>query len=194
MTTDQQELDLVRRVRRLAGPFIDAIAPSTSVPPAFLGSLTCGESGAWLIRNTVIPPRFEPAAYHALQSVRDGGREHYGQITLKMMVGRPDVELSRLASSWGFTQIMGYHALRWKADISELNRPERHYTHTVRLLVENASDFGMDLTRDFEEMGRVWNTGDPADDPATPRIEGKTHDPEYIPNLLRRMKLWAEVR
>ena len=185
MTTDQQELDLMRRVRRLAGPYIDAIAPLTSVPPAFLAALTAGESGVYLIHNTVIPARFEPAVYYALQDVRDGKREHYGQITQKMLVGRPNVDVSRYASSWGFTQIMGYHALRWGADISELNRAERHYTHTVRLLVENASDFGLDLTRDFSDMATVWNTG---------KTDGKTHDPEYVPNLLRRMKLWAEVR
>ena len=185
MTTDQQELGLMRRVKRLAGPYIDAIAPSTSVPPAFLAALTAGESGVWLKKNTIIPPRLEPAVYHALQDVRDGRLEHYGQITQKMLVGRPDVDLSRYASSWGFTQILGYHALRWRADISELNQPERHYTHTVRLLVENASDFGLDLTRDFEEMATIWNTG---------KRNGKTHDPEYVPNLLRRMKLWAEVR
>jgi len=186
----EQELDLMRRVRRLAGPHIEAIAPVTSVPAAFLAALTANESGAWLIRNTVIPPRFEPAVYRALQAVRDGVREHYGQVTRKMLLGCLDVDLSRYGSSWGLTQIMGWHALRWGADLSKLNRAERHYIFTVRLLVENASDFGLDLTRDFEEMARVWNTGRPADDPRTERIEGKTHDPEYVPNLLRRMEIW----
>jgi hypothetical protein len=88
----------------------------------------------------------------------------------------------RWASSWGYTQLMGYHCLRWgDATVEDLRNPDVHYRLAARLLAGECQRFGVDMTREFEAMGRIWNAGRP---------DGKTYLPGYIPDLMRRMEIW----
>ena len=183
--SDSQELDLMVRVKHLVGPFIDEITPQTSVPAPFLAALTANESGAFLVHNTIIPPRSEPAILKALRGVKDGIRSGYGRVTPQMLGALTDSDLTKYASSYGLTQIMGWHTLVWgDCSLDDLNDPARHYHLTVRLLAEGAEEFGLDVTTEFEEMARFWNSGSPT---------GSTFDPLYVPNLLHRMTIWGSL-
>jgi hypothetical protein len=188
------EVDLMRRVARLAGPYLAEIAPKITIPAAFLAALTANESGRWLISNTQVPARRENHVLEALRRVQIGLRGRYGQITQPMLTGKSEGDLGHLASSYGLTQIMGWHTLLWpEVEIADLADAARHYYYTLRLLVEEARRCDLDLTQDFAAMFRVWNTGATHDDPRTPRVEGKTFDPDYVPNGLRRMRIWEEL-
>lgn len=184
------ELDLMQRVQRLCGPLLTAFAPRTSIPIAFWAALTANESGCWLINNTVIPPRFERSAFSNLMKVVRGEVKQWRQLTIANLAGLGETDIRHLARSWGLTQVMGYHAQRWRIPFEHLNDPGKHYNLAARLMAEFVTRFGLDPLEDFEEMARCWNTGR-ADDPPGPA--GDTHDPDYIPNLLRRMEVWSEV-
>jgi hypothetical protein len=93
-----------------------------------------------------------------------------------------DEVLRELSTSWGFTQIMGYHVLGRGARVRDLLDPAYHYRLAVELLAEFAHDYALDPGSEFEEMFRCWNTGQPY---------GKTYDPAYVANGLGRMGLYA---
>ena len=176
------DAELVAQVKRLAGDLVTAAVASSSVPAAFLGALTCNESGVYLKTNLTVPPRFEPAVYNHLVDVQQGAQPNYGAVTPAMLVGLDDADVRYRASSWGLTQIMGYHTLVWGVPLSEIWNPQTHYQYTLRLLAGFAKQFNLDVTADFEAMFRCWNGGHPT---------APTYDPEYVPNGLNRMALWA---
>lgn len=89
-----------------------------------------------------------------------------------------DDALRNLASSWGFTQVMGYHILEWGDTVDDLADPDAHYGYAAHLMAEFVSQYGLDIRIDFEEMARCWNTGRP---------DGKTYDAAYVQNLFARM-------
>ena len=188
----------MQRVNERAGKYLRA-ANTSVVPQSFLAALTANESlgdpGA---------KRYERAVLEKLVSVCLGQRPHYHGVTAGMLLLKADLaethakfafrqlaHLQDAATSWGFTQIMGYHAIRMGSSISELANPERHYALTVKLLNECPENckrkYGVDvdLTKDFEKMARWWNSGNP---------RGKTYHESYVPNILRRMTQWAQIR
>lgn len=184
------EHDLVARVRRLAGPLLAQLAPRTSVPISWWGALTCNESGRWLVHDLRVPARYEESAFLNLMRVVRGQTKAWRQIGRPQLDGLGEIDLRRLASSWGLTQVMGYHTIRWGATIDQLNDPAAHYGLAARLLAEFCERFDLDPRQDFEPMARCWNTGR-ADDPPGPA--GDTHDPLYCPNLLRRQEIWSQL-
>lgn len=98
-----------------------------------------------------------------------------------------DEILRELASSWGFTQIMGYQMMGRRGTVRDLLDPAFHYHVALQLLAEFAHDYQLDLTCEFEELFRCWNTGRPY---------GSTSDPDYVEKGLRRMEhyrgLWLD--
>jgi hypothetical protein len=170
-----------------------------SVPPAFLAALIANESGG---RNDA--KRFEPRVLADLWEVLLGRKAAYGSIGRADLVayvsGFPATavnppatlpadafqRIDGLASSWGLTQIMGYHILDGQTyrPIEDLKIPERHLFQTLRLLGEFATEWKLDLTEDFEKLFRCWNTGRP---------DGKTFDPLYASNGLVRMAVWTAL-
>lgn len=160
------------------------------IPESFLAALTANES-----LGDAGAKRFEPGVLSRLVSVILGQRRSYNGVTAGMLWLPPDPatksqekyaldqiqHLQDAATSWGFTQIMGYHMLRWDREIALLVDPSRHYEFTLKLLSECTE---VDLSKDFEKMGRWWNTG---------KVDGKTYHESYIPNILRRMTQWAQI-
>jgi hypothetical protein len=96
----------------------------------------------------------------------------------------PDDRLREYATSWGFTQIMGYHVVGRGGDVRALVNPDEHYRFALELLTEFAADYKLDLAAEFEEMFRCWNTGQPY---------GKTFDPAYVSKGLGRMQMYRDV-
>lgn len=93
-------------------------------------------------------------------------------------------DLLAWATSWGWTQLMGYHAIEWKVAVDDLVDPEKHYRFAAKLMDGFIRQFKLDPAKDFDGMARCWNTGRP---------DGVTYDPKYVPNLHRRMQLWGGI-
>ena len=186
-------------VNEKAGEYLRA-TKTGSIPQSFIAALTANESDKNVDPNST---RHEPAVLAKLVAVCLGQRKSYNGVTAGMLWlshdGKESPEklsfrqlehLQNAATSWGFTQIMGYHALRMGGSISELANPSRHYALTVKLLNECPANcklkFGVDvdLSKDFEKMARWWNTGKP---------DGKTYHENYVPNILRRMTQWEQM-
>jgi hypothetical protein len=95
-----------------------------------------------------------------------------------------DEALRELASSWGFVQIMGFHLIGRHGTVRDLLEPRFHYHLANQMLAEFAESYQLDLAREFAEMFRCWNTGRP---------DGRTADPAYVENGLRRMGIYREL-
>ncbi len=91
-----------------------------------------------------------------------------------------DAAIRRLATSWGLTQIMGYHMLGRPEPVEKLCDPAFHYRLAARMIEDFAARFRLDPRRDFEPLFRCWNTGRP---------DGKTFDPAYAENGMRRIEI-----
>jgi hypothetical protein len=205
MTTDQQlELKLMTDIRDEWGDAIAAACRASSVPPAFIAGLVANESG-----GKINAKRFEPGSLHALWEVFLGRKTSFGSIGRYdlLLYCLPDSvpaisgdraavndlfapafkRLDDLASSWGLTQVMGYHVLERLGGVTttlDLTLPARSLPLTLRLLAQFALRFQLSLAKDFSEMLSCWNTGEPI---------GKTADPEYIPRGLARMAIYAQL-
>ena len=102
--------------------------------------------------------------------------------TLKTAITVDD--LLRWSTSWGWTQLMGYHALEWGIAVSDLWSPAMHYPLAARLMAGFVKQYQLDPKTEFEQMARCWNTGRP---------DGATYDPKYVQNLLARMEEWEKI-
>ena len=92
--------------------------------------------------------------------------------------------LRELATSWGFTQIMGYHLIGRSGTVRDLVDPAYHYRLAVEMLNEFGRQYRLDLASEFPEMFRCWNSGQP---------NGRTYDPHYVDNGLRRMAVYRQI-
>jgi hypothetical protein len=179
----------------------------SSVPPAFLAALIANESAGDPAAVRFEPavyrhlaavaagqaPRYgsltraaleaevgdilhpKAAAFHRAFLTPGFGDAHRGQLART-----PDEALRELATSWGLTQIMGYHLVQRAGTPRDLIEPRFALRLTLELLAEFAERFELHLARDFAEMLRCWNTGQPY---------GATTDPAYVDKGLRRMEL-----
>ena len=115
-------------------------------------------------------------AFHAEFLTRGFGKAH-----AERLAPTPDEALRELATSWGLTQIMGYHMVGRAGTPHDLVEPRFHFRVALELLAEFAERYQLNLARDFAELFRCWNTGQPY---------GATADPAYVENGLRRMDLY----
>lgn len=207
----EAKLKLVRRVFTRCDEFIQEACRSSFLPAEFLGALTANESGGDIAAVRFEPSVYRHLkAVAAGESPRYGGicaqalceelaevlhpktgEFHERFLNSALMVGQAN-ELSRLAdealrelaSSWGFVQIMGFHVIGRHANVRDLRDPRFHFHLAIQLLTEFAESHHLDLSREFEELFRCWNTGRP---------DGRTTDPAYVRNGLTRMELYREL-
>lgn len=170
----QQAAARARQIFERFGDLIAAAVSGSVVPDDFLAGLIGVEAGVG--RDGQIKPeakRFEKHVFAALELVRGGGRKRYGTITTARLRPLTDSALRNLASSWGLTQIMGWHVMAElePATIAELRAPETHLPLAVKLLEAAAGEYLR--ANDFASVLRIWNTG---------RANGTTHDPNYVAN------------
>jgi hypothetical protein len=205
------ELALMARVAESCGPLLARVCGASSLPVEFLAALVANESG-----GDPRALRFEPAVFRHLEAVAAGFTPVYaGMNTLDLakevaevfypkadsyhLRALPAVEgagaaalfqglgeeaLRELATSWGYTQIMGYHMVGRRGTPRDLLEPERHFQVALDLLAEFAEQYQLDPRGEFEELFRCWNTGRPY---------GRTTDPNYVSNGLRRMEVYRAL-
>ncbi len=95
-----------------------------------------------------------------------------------------DEALRELATSWGYTQIMGYHMVGRAGTVRDLLEPRFHFRMALELLSQFIERYQLDPRREFTEMFRCWNTGRPY---------GETTDPRYAEKGLRRMETYRAI-
>jgi hypothetical protein len=205
------EQKLVARVFDRCNSAILAACKSSSVPPEFLGALTANESGAKdraarfepaVYRHLAAVVSGAAPAYgsiHAevllaklgrvLHPKADDFHAHFltppfGANHLSELAGLPDEGLRELATSWGYTQIMGYHMVERRGAVRDLLQPAFHFRVALELLAEFAAAHQLDLASEFAEMFCCWNTGQPY---------GKTYDPMYVGHGLSRMAIYKNL-
>lgn len=184
------------------------LAPAAAgkpLPESFLAALVANESGG--NPNAL---RFEPAVFLALGEVLIGQKAHYfpsgashplGNLDLLAYVSPEDTgvvalgftgdftmrlkRLQQLATSYGLTQIMGWHAIEMAKPFGVLTGgPVGQIGFTVELLTYFANRYSLNMAADFEALLRCWNTGKPT---------GTTFDLAYVPNGLHRMGLYEAL-
>ncbi len=170
----------------------------SSVPPAFLAALIANETGG---KND--GQKFEAHVFERLKEVLLGQRAHYAPAGIRRPITRSDLIaycdpgvgedrgsfpdslqcLHNLATSWGLTQIMGWHLIEFQAGLGTawLATPGGNLSFATRLLAWFAEHYQLDLAKDFPQLFRCWNTGEP---------EGTTFDPQYVSNGLERYAIW----
>jgi len=197
---------LMRKIRGSYGAAIDAACKNSNVPASFLAALVANESG-----GNPDAKRFEKNVLAAIWEVLLGRKTAYGSIpahdlflflvpgayppngatALTAVITHALQQLDGLATSWGLTQVMGYHVLELGADqwsIDKLQDPLQGLRCSVYLLGNFAREFKIDPAADPTDLLNCWNSGHPAGDPKHP-----TFDPQYVPNGLARMKAYGEL-
>jgi Transglycosylase SLT domain len=193
MTEGGVEQQLMQTIHAKFADAIHSAVSGTAIPESLLAGMIANESG-----GDPEVKRFEPAVLGKLWAAVMGRRSSYGRISaveLKdyLTAGGANTDavlrrLDELATSWGLTQIMGYHILEWASipawyrDVSDLRDPARNLKCAALLLTQFANQFSLDLSKDFEPLLRCWNTGQP---------DGKTFDANYVANALSRSELYS---
>ncbi|MHB8653250.1 MAG: hypothetical protein ACYDA9_05155 [Terriglobia bacterium] len=205
------EQKLVARVFERCNSVICAACQSSSVPPEFLGALTANESGAndhamrfepAVYRHLVAVVSGGEPAYGSIKAEvllaklgrvlhpkADDFHAHFltpafGSNHAAALTALPDEGLRELATSWGYTQIMGYHMVERHGEVRDLLQPAFHFRVALELLAEFAAAHQLNHTGEFAEMFCCWNTGQPY---------GKTYDPMYVENGLSRMAIYKKL-
>jgi hypothetical protein len=195
------EQELMQSIKTQWGALIAEACSTSSVPEQFLAALIAGESGG---KNDA--RRFEKNVLLNLWEVLLGRKAAFGSIgradllafVTKLQNGQtrfadslPADAFQRvdgLATSWGLTQIMGYHAIHNSGflpnGLDSLRDPAKHLHFACTMLAGFAHQFSLDVTQEFDDLFRCWNTGKP---------DGTTFDPLYVSNGLTRMAIWTSL-
>jgi hypothetical protein len=202
------EARLVALVYDHCGALILSACASSSVEPEFLGALVSNESGgdpraarfepsvyrhlaavaagasssyagfARQALNAEIADMLHPKSgdFRARYLTAPFAANHQRQLA-----ALEDEALRELATSWGYTQIMGYHMIGRAGTVRDLLDPPRHFRIAIELLAEFIEEYQLDPAREFAEMFCCWNTGRPY---------GRTYDPHYVERGLARVELY----
>jgi hypothetical protein len=208
---------LIRRVWGRCHSFVLEAGKYSSVPAIFLGALTANESGGDPRATRFEPAVYAHLRAVAEARTVHFGKVRAENLAAEISDMRPpkastfharfldapfaaehagdwahaeDEALRDLATSWGFTQIMGYHMVGRPGTARDLLEPSFHYRVALSLLAQFAAAYQLDVTREFAAMFHCWNTGQPYGPPRGP----STCDPNYVANGIRRMAIWAELQ
>lgn len=194
MGTLEQETALMSLIRdQMGAPIRDAVK-GTAIPEAFVAALTANESG-----GNPAASRFEAAEQDEFLLVLDCKRGPYQGITaaqLQKAIRGDTRSLVAFCTSWGPTQIMGWHAIKEGYPLSELLTIPRHFYHAVQELLDFAREFRMMLPpapfpdgvafpdQIATDLFHCWNAGAPT---------RPTTDPAYSADGLERMKIYLNL-
>jgi hypothetical protein len=155
--------------------------------PVVAGDLAAVVSGQKAAFDVAGSRRALGAADLAAYLAAPGGTDAPGNLTHIFQ------RLADLATSWGLTQIMGFHLLM--AGVSSpaefalhVSDPSYQLAFTLQMLAfcaeQNQIDLAMPDRVAASDFFTWWNCG---------RINGKTFDPAYVPNGLERMRIYSAL-
>lgn len=172
--SSQQAEKIASQIRERFGLKIAQAVEGTPVPAKFVAGLIAVEAGKdkkGQISETAM--RFERGVFARLQQVRDGKRSEWSGIKTKDVHDASDLSLKALATSYGLTQVMGWHCIHnLNCTVAGLRDPDRHLGHAVKLLMLNSADGDFERQEYVGEF-REWNSGSE---------KGKTYDVDYVHN------------
>ena len=153
---------------------IEQATRGTPVRPAYLAALISLESHP---AGNPDSRRFEPAVYRGLVDLRDSGRA-WGGVQRSKIRSASDARLRALATSYGLTQIMGYHCLELGCSIEDLTAAQQLYWSVAYMRVH----YEQELQRsNWERCFRMHNTGRP---------DGIPNRRDYVERGLTRMSYY----
>lgn len=205
------DAELMQAIRAKYGAFIDEAVKGTPFPAALVAALVANESGL-----NEQAARFEHKVLGDLAQVIIGHKAAYGSIGaqdltdwiagVNMSPGNGSrlspqaavvLAMVNLATSWGPTQIMGYHAVAGQFSLSELTNLKTHFSRTAALLDEFRKRFDLpgepvagrtvalaSSAADYSRYFHCWNAGSPG---------AATFDPDYTGKGLQRMQLYESL-
>jgi hypothetical protein len=192
------EITLMQKIRDKWAPVIAAAAHTTTVGEPFLAALIAGESA-----GDPAAKRFEPAVFGHILEVLASKRAAFSVPGINRPLGAVDFmgyimkapaaflqqlgQVVDLATSFGLTQIMGWHAVElYQEDMLAKIKtdPQAQLELTIQLLVIFANKYDLNLANEWEAMFTCWNTGEP---------DGHTYDPNYVANGLRRIEIYKTI-
>jgi hypothetical protein len=202
MVEKMSDAELMQSIRTKWGAAIDAACSASSVPPDFLAALIGNEDGAH--GGDPAAKRFEKGVLAALWEVLLGRKPSYQGIPRASLVQfvsgvalppvtaptslAPDAlqRIDGLATSWGLTQIMGWHIFDLGTTIDELKTPAGNLKAATKLLAQFITRYQLDVRNETElgELFDAWNTGRP---------DGATFDPNYVTNGLARAAIYRTL-
>lgn len=168
------------------GPDIAVAVAGTAVRPEWLAGLIAMEDPALYKWPDPRSTRFESGVFAKLKAVRSRLKvwvRGYNGITPDHLRGLSDEALRNLATSWGYTQIMGYYVLTlFKGrSLAELRDPKKHLVFAVTMMRATAQVW---ITSGrFDQIAHIWNAGS-----AYKVVKGvpqyRTYSPYYVYNCL----------
>lgn len=173
------------------GLLILAAVTGTTIDPAFLAGKIGVEAGVRGGKIVQTATRFEAGVYQDLKSLRDNGWcivsgkkvKSYSGVKREQIADATEQALRALATSYGLSQIMGWHMINnLKGKISDLRDPSKNLVYTIQLMRIVAGTYLK--AKNYEACLRIWNTGRP---------QGKTYDPNYVHNALLVMEFAAPL-
>ncbi len=205
------ERRLVECVFERCGAVIAEACAASSVPPEFLGALVANESNGYgdatrfepaVYRHLLAVAQGQSPLYGSINVTElddeisellppNDATLHARYLTPAFAANHSarlrslaDEALRELATSWGYTQIMGYHMVGQPGTVRQLLEPRFHFRMAIRLLSAFAVDYQLDPALEFGELFRCWNTGRPY---------GRTFDPDYVVKGLQRMEIYRQL-
>lgn len=195
------DLELMQKIKTELGDYIAGAVEGTPFPASLLAAITANESDG--VANA---QRFEPAVFADLGRVVAGQKTSYAPAGCKraitsdhlLAVCCPTTEqapakmasvytfpqgmlaLVNLATSFGPTQIMGWHALEMGFALGELCSLPTHFDRAVQLIEWFKERYNLG-TPEPQSFFHCWNTGSPV---------APTFDPEYVTKGMARMALY----
>jgi len=155
---------------------INRSVAGTRIEPAYLAALISLESSPLANRNS---ERFEPGFYKRLLELKETGRP-FGGIPRSYLLSKTDRELKELSTSYGLTQIMGFHCIELGCSIDDL-RGDYHLQWAVAWMQKH---YGNKIkTHNWQACFRIHNTGHP---------KGETARRDYVERGISRMKYYRE--
>lgn len=168
---------LMERIYEQWGPLIHTMTRPTN-DQAFIAALIANESG-----GDDRAQRFENGQYVEFDKAKCGAIPQHNGFTTESLKHLTDAAIRALATSYGLTQIMGYHVGLYRAPSVLLN-PTRNLCTANKLITDFATHWKLDAKKDFEALFRCWNTGRP---------DGATIDPEYVAKGLNKMEIYRQI-
>lgn len=157
---------------------IERATVGTQIDPGYMAAIISLESHPPGNRRS---ERFEAWVYERLIDLKLNGRA-FGTIPRNRIDTMSDSELKRMATSYGLTQIMGYHCLDLGCSVDDL-RGEYHLQWAVVYMMRHYGDRAKN--KDWTACFRIHNTGHP---------RGTTGRKDYVERGLARMFYYSRWR
>lgn len=157
---------------------IERATTGTPIPPAYMAAIISLESHPPGNRHS---ERFEPWVYDRLKELKETGRA-FGTVPRFRVQTISDSEVRQLATSYGLTQIMGYHCLDLGCSPDDL-QSDFHLQWAVVYMMRHYGDRAKN--KDWGSCFRIHNTG---------HAKGTTGRRDYVERGLIRMFYYERWR